>query len=309
MTGPSLDTNQWYFLYVGNSKDNALWGTSLYSKGKEGAVFLNYTQTGVNNMRWQIYPFNDTSYIIRSKAGGANALLGTHYVPAEQTEGHTRPYMVKDSIADDSVFWQFGSWGDDSWWLTNARNGTTYHLNLKPNGLLTMDPNISAAAWGGQSWKFGSIEKIDDQTFSSVTLPSATSSSLEASATTTESSTSSSPTTTTPTTSTLPTPASTGLSTASKAGLGAGLGIAFVLVFFVLVFFYRRKRNARSTPIAQQPAYEPDREQVYEVAATTTEPVNEGYKHELPCQSVVEVEARQEKPAKLAELAGDMGRR
>lgn len=170
MTDPNLNANQWYYIYVGGSKNNALLGTNLYNNGKEGAVFLNYTQTGLNTMRWQIYPINDTNYVIRSKEGGATAFLGTHYVAAEDTDGHTRPYMVNGTIADDSVLWQFGSWGDDSWWLTNTQNTTSYHLNLKGNGILTMDSNISAAASNRQNWKFGSIAKIDDKAYSSVAV-------------------------------------------------------------------------------------------------------------------------------------------
>jgi hypothetical protein len=170
MADLNLDANQWYYIYVGMSDKDALWGTNLYNQGKEGAIFLNYTQTSASTMRWQIYPINSTTYVLRSKEGGANAFVGTHYVAAEETEGHTRPYMVNGMIADDSVFWQFGSWGDDSWWLTNAQNGTNYHLNLKANGLLTMDPNITAAASQQQNWKFGSIAKIDDTAYSSVNV-------------------------------------------------------------------------------------------------------------------------------------------
>ena len=172
MSSPDLDTNQWYYIYVGNSDANALWVTNLYNnQGTSGAIFLNTTQTSLNTMRWQIYPINSTTYVIRSKEGGANAFVGTHYVPAEESEGRTRPRMVRGDIADDSVFWQFSAWGDDTWWLTNARNGSEWHLNLKQNGLLTMSNNISAPQ-NGQRWSFGSIAKIDDKAYSSVAVRS-----------------------------------------------------------------------------------------------------------------------------------------
>lgn len=169
MPSPGLDSNQWYYIYVGNSDANALWGTNLYNQGTSGAIFLNATQTSLNTMRWQMYPINSTTYVIRSKEGGANAFVGTHYVPAEESEGHTRPRMVRGDIADDSVFWQLSAWGDDTWWLTNAQNGTAWHLNLKDNGLLTMSNNISAPQ-NGQRWSFGSIASIDDKAYSSVAV-------------------------------------------------------------------------------------------------------------------------------------------
>lgn len=170
MASPDLDANQWYYVYAGNSEANALWGTSLYSdKGTAGAIFLNTTQTSLDTMRWQIYPVNSTTYVLRCKEGGANAFVGTHYVPAEESDGHTRPRMVRGDVADDSVFWQFGAWGDDTFWLANARNGSVWHLNLKASGLLSMSDDI-AAPQNGQRWRFGAIARIDDGAYSSVAV-------------------------------------------------------------------------------------------------------------------------------------------
>lgn len=340
MSSPDLDTNQWYYIYVGNSDANALSGTNLYNQGTSGAIFLNTTQTSLNTMRWQIYPINSTTYVIRSKEGGANAFIGTHYVAAEETDGHTRPRMVRGDIADDSVFWQFSAWGDDTWWLTNAQNGSDWHLNLKANGLLSMSNNVTAPQ-NGQRWSFGSIAKIDDKTYSSVavcypaarrvgesgltktqlrgvtvTSPGAgaiTSPTSTASATSSDASSS---TSALPTTTASP---SSGLSTGGKIGLGVALGVAALIALVVLGLFYRRKRNHRRASKPQESAYEPYQGQPQSgVAPVLPERREEHYKHELyhdsgaakyemPSHTVAEVDARaQERPA---ELMGDIERR
>lgn len=338
MSSPDLDANQWYYICVGNSDANALVGTNLFSnEGTSGAIFLNTTQTSLNTMRWQIYPINSTTYVIRCKEGGANAFVGTYFVADEEDEGHTRARMVRGDIADNTVFWQFSNWGDDTWWLTNAQNGSDWHLNLKDNGLLTMSNNISAPQ-NGQRWSFGSIAKIDDKAYSSVAvragmqrvcrtadkvqlrqvtvtspgasaLPSATSSGITSATSSTSSSTASALPTTTP-------PPSSGLSPGGKIGLGVALGVAALIALVVLGLFFRRKRAQKRASKPQELAYEPYQGQA--VAPALPERRDEHYKHELyhdsgaakyemPSQSVAEVDARgQERPA---ELMGDGVRR
>ncbi|KAF3044548.1 hypothetical protein E8E11_003478 [Didymella keratinophila] len=321
MSSPDLDTNQWYYIYVGNSDANALWGTNLYNnQGTSGAIFLKTTQTSLNTMRWQIYPINSTTYVIRSKEGGANAFVGTLYAPTEESEGHTRPRMVRGDIADDSVFWQFSAWGDDTWWLTNAQNGSEWHLNLKQNGLLTMSNNIPAPQ-NGQRWSFGSIAKIDDKAYSSVALrqvtvtspgasplASPTSSGISSATLSASSSTASALPTTTP--------PSSGLSTGGKIGLGVALGVAALIALVVLGLSFRRKRNQKRASAPQELAYEPYAGQGVVPALPEWREEHhkhelfhdhEGAKYEMPSQTVAEVDARgQERPA---ELMGDVGRR
>lgn len=173
MSEPTIDTNQWYYLYVNDDRRQALVGTNLYtSSGTKGAVFFNTTDTSANTQRWQIFPttVNGTRvYTLRSKEGGPNAFMGAGYVQEEDTEGHTRPQMFRGDVADNGVYWNFGGWGDGTWFLSNGINGTSYHLNRKVNGLLAMSPNITAPQ-NGQRWNMAEIAKIDDEKYSSVNV-------------------------------------------------------------------------------------------------------------------------------------------
>ena len=173
MATPTIDKNQWYHLYVNGIKKRALIGTDLNSSGgTRGAVFFNTTDTAVNVQRWQIYPVtvNDTTvYTLRCKETGPNGFMGTGYVDEEETEGKTRPMMLRGDIADNTVYWNFGSWGDGTWFLTNSANGTDYHLNKKAGNVVAMSPNVTAPQ-NGQRFGFAAIDRIDDEKYWSVNV-------------------------------------------------------------------------------------------------------------------------------------------
>jgi hypothetical protein len=171
MTTPTFDKNQWYYLYVNEDKSKALLGTNLYTEsGTKGAVFFNTTNTASNSQRWQIFPVtvNDTTvYTLRCKAGGPNGFMSTAYSETEETEGKTRPSMFRGDVVTKNAYWTFGSWGDGTWYMANAANGTGYHLNRKGSGIMAMSPNVTAPQ-NGQRWGFATIGKIDDEKYSSI---------------------------------------------------------------------------------------------------------------------------------------------
>jgi hypothetical protein len=89
----------------------------------------------------------------------------------EKTEGNTVAGMLRGDVADASVFWNIGSWSDETWYFTNLANGTN-HLIKKPNGLTVMTPDISAPAAPGQRWYLKKITAINDKDYSSVNVRS-----------------------------------------------------------------------------------------------------------------------------------------
>jgi hypothetical protein len=173
MTTPKIDTNQWYQLYVNEDKSQSLLGTSFFTKGgTKGAVFFNTTNTTLPSQRWQIFPVtinSTTAYTIRSKDSGPNGFMGTAYSEDEDAEGKTRPSIFRGDVASNNVYWSFDSWGDGTSFLINTANGAAYHLNKKGNGIMNMSPNISAPQ-NGQRWGFATIDKIDDEKYSSVNV-------------------------------------------------------------------------------------------------------------------------------------------
>lgn len=260
MSDPTIDTNQWYHLYVNEDDRQSLLGTSLYTgQGTKGAVFINFTDTSINTQRWQIFPVTVNAtryYTLRCKESGPNAFMGVGYVSTEVTPGKTRAQLFRgDVIQDNGVFWSFGSWNDGTWSLSNAENTTKYNLNKKTDGLIAMDSDTKAPQ-NGQRWQLGAIAKIDDPRYSSVNLQNVVAAS-------TSSTSSPGPTSANPSPSSRPSDStstnapsdnsSSGLSTAAKAGIGAGVGGGMLILLIVLGLFFLKKRKQRA---AYAPTYE-----------------------------------------------------
>jgi hypothetical protein len=173
MAAPTFDKNQWYHLYVNGDKDAALIGTVLFDNaGTRGAVFFKTTNLTEDNQRWQIFPVtvNDTTvYTFRGKTAGPSGFLGTAYREKEDTEGKTAPTMLRGDVATDSVYWSLDAWGDGTFAMSNAANGTGYHMDRAESALVRMNPNITAPQ-NGQRWSFETIDKIDDVKYSSVSV-------------------------------------------------------------------------------------------------------------------------------------------
>ncbi|KZM26884.1 uncharacterized protein EKO05_0011403 [Ascochyta rabiei] len=284
MSTPNLDTNQWYSMYVNNDNRTSLLGTNLYNRaGTTGAVFFNNTNPDIATQRWQIYPINATAYVLRCKASGANGFIGTQ--PADAA-GAITPLMLRGDVADNSVFWRFGSWGDGTWYLWNSANGTEFHFAARSDGLVTMDKNISAPQ-NKQRWGFDTLANIDDKAYSSVTLLSTT---ITSPAPTSSSSLS--------TDSTSPRPSS-GLSTAGKASLGGVLGLAAVILLLVLALLHRRRRLQKRTLHPQAMTDEPFKAELDHDSSVA--------KYEMAGHVVTELGGREQ--TKPVELPGHVGRR
>jgi hypothetical protein len=141
--------------------------------------------------------------------------------------------MRNVTLADNSMFWTITPWGDGTFFLANAANGTDWHLQVKSNSLLSMSSNITAPQ-SGQRFSFSEQGNIVNRpNLSSVALPAAMSTSTSTA----------SPTSSAPATSSA---SSGGLSTGAKAGIGAGVGILALIALLGLGFWFLRRRKTRA---------------------------------------------------------------
>ncbi|KAF2786527.1 hypothetical protein K505DRAFT_259722 [Melanomma pulvis-pyrius CBS 109.77] len=164
----NFNSSFWYHLYVNQNEKAGLSGTNLYNNNNTtGAVFFTTFSTDDSAQRWQWYGVTSTTYVLRCKEGGPNAFLSTKFEPKESTPGQTQALMVRGNVSDDSVFWEVSPWGDGTFFLDNSENGTSWHLEKKGNGLLTLSSNITAPR-PGQRWSFKAIEPINDAAFSTI---------------------------------------------------------------------------------------------------------------------------------------------
>lgn len=138
---------------------------SRLGKGKTGAaVVFNPTNTTKPTQRWQVFQLNSTTWTLRCNESGPNAWLG-----ATGTADDSSPYLARGDVAGDDAFWTIAPWGDETWYLYNAANGSDSHLQKNGNGLMAMSPNITAPQ-GGQRWSFDKIEAINDEQYSTINV-------------------------------------------------------------------------------------------------------------------------------------------
>jgi hypothetical protein len=161
----NFNTREWYHLYVNQNASNALIGAGL--NGHSGPVFGELKDLASGRQRWQIFPINETYYVLRTKEGGPNAFLGTFFTEEEDTPGKTRPRMIRGNESDDSIFWRITPWGDGTFFMSNKQNKTDWHLARKRNALYAMDSNITSKP-NGQRWSFDDNTEIKIDGFSTV---------------------------------------------------------------------------------------------------------------------------------------------
>jgi hypothetical protein len=87
----NFDTTKWYQLELGGSgKSQSMSGTALFDAGK-GAVFFENTNTTDPEQMWQLFPFNSTYYVLRTKASGQFGYMSASVGTDESTPGNTVP--------------------------------------------------------------------------------------------------------------------------------------------------------------------------------------------------------------------------
>lgn len=163
----NFDPNTWYQLTAKGHPAQSMYGGPLFAEGL-GPVYFEITNTTLAGQRWQLYPYNSSTYLLRTKESGHDAYLSAAYSANETTiPGSTRPKMQDYTLSDTSIFWQISPWGDGTFYFTNLANGTAWHMQVNPNSLMAMSSNITAPQ-DGQSFSFTSLGSINDQTFSTV---------------------------------------------------------------------------------------------------------------------------------------------
>ncbi|KAF2497516.1 hypothetical protein BU16DRAFT_316254 [Lophium mytilinum] len=166
----TFDPNQWYRVTTGIDVNPglAMDGTSLYHAGR-GSVLFKLTDTTDSEEQWQIFPVNDSTYILRTKASGPGGFLGASYSANETEPGNTRPRMANLTLSDKTMYWSFTSAGNGLFFMSNEQNGTGWRLHMKETGLMSISGNTTATQ-NEQGFMFKEIGPIDNGEFSSLNV-------------------------------------------------------------------------------------------------------------------------------------------
>lgn len=109
---------------------------------------------------------------MRTRASGPDNYLSAAVAQDDDGEinaGSTKPIMGNYSFLDNSMFWHIGAWSDGLFWLENAQNGSSWHLNHTGNGYFRMSSNITAPQTG-QRFKFTALEDISNDNYSTYSV-------------------------------------------------------------------------------------------------------------------------------------------
>lgn len=142
------------------------------------------------------------------------------------------------------MYWSILPWGDGSFWMENGGNGSDWHLEKKGDGRLQISSNITKPQ-EGQSFIFKPLGKIGVKAYGSLKGPPNGEVVGES-----VSVTSLAGFTATSTATMISVPADSseveaGLSVAGQAGIGAGVGLLFLIAVLFGGFFLLRRRKRR----------------------------------------------------------------
>lgn len=176
----NFDSKQWYQITLKQyGVDDPLLSLATQNRTNNGtgSVFFQLTNSTAQNQKWQIWSAVNDTYVLRSGNSGPHGYLvptvsnadansnGTSSVN-ELNNGNTVPFARNyANITDDGFYWTIGPWGDGSYHLTNAVNGSAWHLDKETgNGAMFMSSNITGNQ-PGQRFIFNSVGKISNKAF------------------------------------------------------------------------------------------------------------------------------------------------
>jgi hypothetical protein len=160
MSGVNIDGNVWYA--VTESRVN--FTSSLQYNGKN-LVFVD--EGDVAAEYWQFYPLDNGNYAIRNQVGGITRQLGTCFVASEVAPSKTQACLIKSENTTSQEWTIDNSWGDGTYRIQNAGNGTKYNLDVHPGTPVFMsDVLASTPKQPAQHWILSSKLNIDDGAYS-----------------------------------------------------------------------------------------------------------------------------------------------
>ncbi|QDS75569.1 hypothetical protein FKW77_005935 [Venturia effusa] len=254
-----IDGNVWYQVIESRVDFNSSMAIA------NGIQFIAASSSA--KMYWQFYKMDNGNYALRNQATSIRQQLGTCYVAKEVSSSKTQPCMVESDGGDESQEWVITNWGDDTYKLTNAKNGTGYNLDWHPGNPGFMNPTTASTPYQpAQHWKWSSLATINDGAFStpmaalasSTSSPTTTTGTSRATTTgtsgaiSTSSASSAVPgsSTATPTSdaSTANSQKSSGLSAGAGAGIGVGVAVLVIAAIAGLIFLILRRRRNQKIP-------------------------------------------------------------
>ncbi|KAI9700504.1 MAG: hypothetical protein M1820_006803 [Bogoriella megaspora] len=233
----SFDSNTWYQI----SEANVAFGSVLTDWGDNVTGIQSWNSSQASQY-WQVVISQNSvsTYLFRNKAAGPSTALGVALVPQEKDASRTQPRLQRLDLNDNGQKWTMGDFGNNTLYIVNAGNGSSYHLDVHPGNPVYMSSQTSAEPYDSrQHWEFQSIMPIDDWQWSQTAPPSSSrvSTTMISVSTVTLASASSGSSAT-------GSPAGSQEGLPSRDYIGIGISVAAVVIILVATFilFVRRRQ-------------------------------------------------------------------
>lgn len=166
-TMPLFDQNRWYQINNGVFRGQSLVGTPVFNPDHTGTTFMRITNTSDPEQKWQIFPADNDTYVLRTQGSGQHVYLRANEWPEEDTLGQTAAGTIDVDYADEAVFWRILPYDNGGFYLENVANGTAWHLYVKTTSFLAMTSNI-AGKQVNQVFNFTQQGEINNTRFSTL---------------------------------------------------------------------------------------------------------------------------------------------
>lgn len=172
----NFDSTQWYQITLksyGLTKPVLSLASNDQATNGSSSVFFQTSNTTKPNQKWQLFPAKNNAYIMRTQESGPYGYL-TASAEAGKTAtantGNTIPMTANYmNITDNSMYWTVKPWPDGSFFFQNGANGTSWHLEVEKNALMSMSSNITGTQ-DGQKFIFKSLGTITTKSFSTINV-------------------------------------------------------------------------------------------------------------------------------------------
>ncbi|UQC76591.1 transmembrane alpha-helix domain-containing protein [Colletotrichum lupini] len=229
MSQASLDSNTWYLL--SDARVTNVTGPIMGCLQQTSEGLRTYSCDDKETMAWQFQPANSTKgrYLIRSNATGVRLQLSACWDPAETANGHTAVCMRR-TTSEDSQMWDILDWGDGTFDLFNAANGSSYIVDRHAGSGVFMSDQIAGSTGSnsvdvpGQRWIIRGDRAVNDPAYSTVFSEEPSSKFTTASLPNTERG------------------SSRGLSSEIIAGITVGMALGVICLIAMMLFLSRRRK-------------------------------------------------------------------
>ncbi|KAF4342487.1 transmembrane alpha-helix [Fusarium beomiforme] len=245
-----LDPNTWYQLSEWAVDDNEGDLKSMLQPTAPGGDL----RVGDPNRQsyWQFQKIGNKPgrYQLRCSDTTVKKQLSLCYRPEIINEKRrTRPCLMPTDDSEEQQ-WDVALWGsDDTYRITNVKNGTKLNMDCIPNGPVIMNPDLEGDQ-PRQHWLMSSVGKVNNEMYSTLyTAPPESTGETTATASTTGSGSTVASATSDPSSSVTSDESSdggsssSGLSSGAVAGISVGVTLGVVALALAAFFFWRRNRR------------------------------------------------------------------